>query len=107
VAAGHSYFTVETHIRHLDEAGQGERLRVTTQFLSGDAKRIRIFHSLLRARDGALLATGEHLLLHVDSKARRSAPAQGEVLAAVERIVRAQAGLAVPDGAGRAVGDPR
>jgi hypothetical protein len=31
VGQGHSFFTVETHIRHLEEAGDGESLSVTTQ----------------------------------------------------------------------------
>jgi len=106
VARGHSYFTVETHIRHLDEASEGERLRVTTQLLGGGPKRIHLFHTMQRASDGAILATGEHLLLHVDIQARRASSAQGDVLRAVERLAKAQAGLAIPMGAGRAVGAP-
>jgi carnitine 3-dehydrogenase len=106
VAQGHSYFTVETHIRHLEEASEGERLRVTTQLLGGDPKRIHLFHTLHRASDGAILATGEHMLLHVDIKARRGSPAQSDVLQTVERLAKAQSGLAVPKGAGRAIGAP-
>jgi carnitine 3-dehydrogenase len=103
---GHSYFTVETHIRHLEEASEGERLRVTTQLLGGGPKRIHLFHTLQRVSDGVILATGEHMLLHVDIQARRSSPAQGDVLRAVERLAKAQAGLATPKGAGRAIGAP-
>jgi carnitine 3-dehydrogenase len=106
VAQGHSYFTVETHIRHLEEASEGERLRVTTQLLGGDPKRIHIFHTLHRASDDAILATGEHMLLHVDIKARRASPAPSDVLQTVERLAKAQSGLAVPEGAGRAIGAP-
>jgi carnitine 3-dehydrogenase len=107
VAGGRSYYTVESHIRHLEQAGPGERLRVRTQVLGGDAKRLRLFHSLARDTDGALLATGEHMLLHVDAQARRTVPAQGEVLQAAERLIRAHAGLPLPEGAGRAVGAKR
>ena len=106
VSTGRSYFTVETHIRHLEEANEGERLRVTTQMLGSDAKRIHLFHVLYRVSDSAVLATGEHMLLHVDAHARRASAAQGEVLRAVERLTKAQAGLALPQGAGRAVGAP-
>jgi carnitine 3-dehydrogenase len=106
VAQGHSYFTVETHIRHLEEAGEGARLRVTTQILGSDAKRLHLFHALVRDADGTLLATGEHMLLHVDARARRSAAARGGVLKAVERLSKAQASLPVPRGAGRAIGAP-
>jgi carnitine 3-dehydrogenase len=106
VGQGHSFFTVETHIRHLEEASEGEGLRVTTQVLGGDPKRIHLFHTLHRASDGAILATGEHMLLHVDAQARRAAAAQGAVLRALERLAKAQAALATPRGAGRAIGAP-
>ena len=106
VANGHSYFTVETHIRHLGEAAQGQSLRATTQVLAGDTKRLRLFHTLVRASDGLVLATGEHMLLHVDVRARRSAVVSGDVLRAVERLANAHAALPVPTGTGRAIGAP-
>jgi carnitine 3-dehydrogenase len=106
VSQGHSYFTVETHIRHLAEAGESDRLRVTTQLLGSDAKRLHLFHTLLRDSDQALVATGEHMLIHVDAGARRASAAQGAVLHAVERLGKAQAGLAAPKGAGRSIGAP-
>ena len=44
------------------------------------------------------------MLLHVDMAAGRAVPAGADVLAALDRIAAAQAGLPVPDGAGRAIG---
>jgi carnitine 3-dehydrogenase len=104
VAQGHSYFTVETHIRHLDEASEGEIVRITTQVLGGDAKRLHLFHTLVRAPDEAVLATGEHMLIHVDATTRRASAALSGVLGAVERLAQAHAGLPIPKGAGRAIG---
>lgn len=106
VARGRSYFTVESHIRHLHEASEGEPLLVTTQILSSDSKRIRLFHELLRATDREILASGEHMLVHVDSQARRACAAEESVQRTVERLARAHAGLPFPKGAGRAVGTP-
>lgn len=106
VAGGHSYFTVETHIRHLGECREGEPLAVTTQVLGADAKRLHLFHSLYQAETRSLLATGEHMLVHVDSHARRSIPAEGEVLKAVGRLAAAQSSLPPPDGAGRSIAMP-
>src|SRR6266852_5023372 len=40
---GGSYYTVETHICHLDEAKAGDRIEVTTQLLGADEKRIYLF----------------------------------------------------------------
>ena len=65
-----SYFTVETHLSHLHEATADERVRVTTQLLDHDEKRLHLFHEL--RRDDALLATAEQMLLHVDAQTRRT-----------------------------------
>ena len=105
--AGGSYFTVESHLSHLREALLGDRLSVTTQVLDCDARRLHVFHSLWREGDGALLATAEQLFLHVDTVARRAAPAAAPVLARVQRIREAHAALPSPERAGRAIAIPR
>jgi carnitine 3-dehydrogenase len=98
VERGNSYFTVESNLRYLHEAKEGEPLAVTTQVLASDAKRLHLFHAMMRESDGKLLATGEHLLVHVDTRARRSAPVQGTVQQAVQRVTQAHAGLPLPEG---------
>ena len=101
VATGHSYYTVESHLRHLGEAHAGDRLSATTRLLGHDEKRLHLFHELRRTGEEALVATGEHMLLHVDAGAGRAAPAGARVLAELGRIAAAQTGLPVPAGAGR------
>jgi carnitine 3-dehydrogenase len=103
-ASGSSYYTVETHIRHLGETRAGDRLTVTTQLLHHDAKRVHLFHEIRHAEDGSPVATGEHMLLHVDMAAGRAVAAGAEVVAALDRIAASQRGLLRPDGAGRAIG---
>ncbi|MBC8258897.1 MAG: carnitine 3-dehydrogenase [SAR324 cluster bacterium] len=66
---GFSVYTVETHIRHLQEVAGGEPLLVETQLLGFDEKRLRIIHKLLHVPSGNVLATGEHMLLHVNTTA--------------------------------------
>jgi carnitine 3-dehydrogenase len=102
-----SYFTVESHLSHLREALLDDRLSVTTQVLDWDGRRLHVFHSLWREGDGELLATAEQLFLHVDTVARRAAPASAAVLANVERIAVAHAGLPCPERAGRSIGISR
>jgi carnitine 3-dehydrogenase / betainyl-CoA thioesterase len=101
---GGSYFTVESHLSHLREALLGDRLLVTTQVLDVDARRLHVFHALARESDGALLATAEQLFLHVDTVARRAAPAGAAVLARAEQLAEAHAFLPRPERAGRAIG---
>jgi carnitine 3-dehydrogenase len=99
---GGGFYTVETHICHLGQAFAGERLTTTTQLLGHDEKRLHLFHSLHRGDE--LIATGEHMLLHVDAATQRVAPAPPELLARVERIAAAHAALPRPERAGRAIG---
>ena len=85
ISAGRSYFTVESHIRYLEEVRAGERITVTTQVLQGTGKKMHLFHRVWRGND-ALAATIEVLLLHTDLSTRRSSlPAQpvAEALAAL------------------------
>jgi carnitine 3-dehydrogenase len=106
-ASGFSFYTVETHIRHLREVEAGAPLRVTTQVLAADARRLHLFHEMARGDDGSPLATGEHLLLHVDTRAARACAAEGEMATRLLRLAAAQAALPRPAAAGRAVGQPR
>ena len=101
IARGHSYYTVETHIRHLSEASAGEHLYVETLLLGHDQKRLHLFHELRRQGDETLLATGEHMLLHVNRDAGRTAPAEPGVLETLAAIAEAQRELPWPQAAGR------
>ncbi|TPW27982.1 carnitine 3-dehydrogenase [Pararhizobium mangrovi] len=106
VAKGGSYFTVETHIRHLAEVAALQPIRCETQVLEAKGKKLRLFHTLYHG-DGTLLATGEHMLLHVDM-ATRSASEPAEAIAAeLAKFADAHASLSMPEGAGRAIGQPR
>jgi carnitine 3-dehydrogenase len=103
-ASGRTYYTVENHIRHLGEAKVGEPLYVTAQLLAVDDKRVHFFQRMFRGRDDKLIATADQMYLHVDTVAAKAAPADPKVRAKLESILRAQAGLPVPAGVGRAVG---
>ena len=107
LAAGGSYFTVETHIRHLDEVTAGTQIFATTQVLRGDGKKLQLFHHLYAVEaDGGsrLLATGEHMLIHVDMTSRSASLPDATVAARLAKLAAAHADLPRPDGAGRAVG---
>ena len=106
VAAGHSYYTVETHIRHLGQARLGEPVEVRTRVLAADAKRLHVFHEMASMAQGATIATAEHMLVHVDTKAGTSAVAPGAVLAKAQALVALQAQLPPPDGQGRQIKMP-
>jgi carnitine 3-dehydrogenase len=103
VAAGHSYYTAETHIMHLGEAKLGDRLTGSLQVLSADEKRLHVFIRI--EKDGTPVATLEQMLLHVDMKAGRACPAAPEVLENLFSIRDAHAALPRPGSIGRYVGE--
>ncbi len=104
-AAGSSYFTVETHIRHLKEAKLGAPLQVLTQVMSGEGKKLHLFHALSDPAGGALYATGEHILLHVSDGASSLPPS--EVAGKLAGYASMHASLPKPEGFGRHVGQSR
>jgi len=102
IAAGGSYFTAETHIRHVDEVHAGHEIRVETYCAQGAGKKMQLFHQMFGG--DRLLATGEHMLIHVDLNTRQSSVPGDAVAAKLGAIADAHATLKVPQGMGRAVG---
>jgi len=100
VAARGSYYTVETHLRHLAEARVNDAMTTTTQLLAVDDKRLHLFHTIYR--DEQALATAEQMLIHV--RDGRATAADGVVLTRLRRIMRAHEKMPSPQGAGRQIG---
>ncbi|WP_137701563.1 carnitine 3-dehydrogenase [Marimonas lutisalis] len=106
IANGGSYFTAETHIRHLGEAHAGAIITIHTRLIDGSGKKMHIFMEM-RDDAGEVVATCEQVLLHVSLETRRTAPPAPQIEAALAKVAAAQAGLPMPEGLGRGVGAPR
>ena len=100
---GFSVYTVETHIRHLLEVAGAEPLSVKTQVLGFDEKRLRIVHTMSNASSGDILATGEHMLLHVDTEAGKACPFGKKLYEKLEKIWQGHQNLDVPDYGGKGI----
>lgn len=107
VSAGHSYYTVENHVRLLDECKLGDALSVEVQLLPSDGKKLHSFFWLRRASDDAVVATCEHLMLHVSSAEGKTVPPLPTIIANLAPLIAGHAALPVPDGAGRHVGQKK
>lgn len=107
VAAGYSYYTVESHIMHHGECKLGERLYVTTQILAADDKRLHVFHTLHGGADDRVVATAEHMMLHVDSDSGRACPALPQIREKLDPLVAAHADLPRHEVVGRFTGQRR
>ena len=99
-----SIFMLEAHISYLDEVRQGERLRITTQLLDCDAKRIHIFHEMFHGAEARTAATSEWLAIHVDMAARRSVAIPAFARERLSRIMSAHERLPRPEKAGHVIG---
>ena len=103
-ADGCSLYTVETHINYLGEATLGEPLRITTQLLGTDQKRVHFFHAMYHGDTADLLCTTEQMLLHVDMIARKASPILPRPAEALAAIASAHADLPRPSQVGRQMG---
>jgi carnitine 3-dehydrogenase len=105
ISSGGSYFTAETHIRHIDEVHAGALVTIRTRVVMGEGKKMHLWHEMFEG--DRLLATGEHFLLHVSLESRKPTPPAPHIEAALVRFAQGHAGLPTPDGLGRAIGAPR
>jgi acyl-CoA thioesterase FadM len=65
---------VESHITYQRELSVNEEVKVTTQLLGFDAKRIHYFHTMWHVEKKVQMATLEQLALHVDLTTRKVEP---------------------------------
>ncbi len=99
-----SLFALEQHVIYLDEVRLGDSLRVTTQLVDHDDKRVHYFHRMYHGEKGYLAASGEFLSVHVDLGARRSRPFPPEITARIKRMKAAHTALSRPEEVGRSIG---
>ena len=104
LASGRTFYTVESHVRFLDQTHSGDKVKVTVQVASWDAKRIHIWTEVIR-EDGVVAATLEHLFMHVDTSSGKTSPIGDELIARLQPIADAHAKLPRPIGIGRSVGE--
>jgi acyl-CoA thioester hydrolase len=101
---GLSMFALEAHVTYQRELHLGDPLRVTTQLLGFDAKRLHFFHRMYHGTEDFLAATSEWLGMHIDMEARRSAPFPDDISARLAEITEAHASLPRPPEVGRVIG---
>jgi len=71
--------------------------------ISLDEKKVHL-HSVMSKTDGTVVATAEHIYLHVDTKLKKASPIGKELLERLKPIADAHAKLQKPEGVGRFVG---
>ena len=99
-------FVAETHNLYERELLVGAGVRVTTQILGVDDKRLHLGHEMFALDGGHRCATQELMFLHVDLAARRVCPFPDDLRARVWAAAEAHRGLPRPDWTGRRVAMP-
>ncbi|MQA82272.1 MAG: thioesterase [Streptosporangiales bacterium] len=94
---GCSLYTVEAHVRYLDEVGAGAELAIATTVVGAGAKKLHLCHEMAVA--ATVVATEEILALHVGEG--RAVPFPAEVAERLAPLVEPP-----PSYAGRAITDP-
>ena len=94
--SGASLFTVEAHVRYLDQVREGALLEIESSIIGVAPKALRIWHEM--SCGGVVRATEELLALHVDTDSERAVPLPEEVARAAGRLL-----VAPPEGSGRGI----
>ena len=75
---GRAIYTVETHLRYLNDVRKPAIMEIQSMILGVDSKRIWFAHTM--TVDGSLCATGEFMVLHYDTRAQKTAAMPDNVL---------------------------
>jgi acyl-CoA thioester hydrolase len=90
-------------VTYQGEVRLGDPVRVTSQLLDVDAKRLHFMHRMYHAEKGYLAATLECVSLHVSLTTRRASAFPEDRLAFLNRVLTAHRVLGVPEEAGRRI----
>ena len=104
--SGGTTFAAEVHLRYHRELLSGEPLRISTQLLSYDSKRLRFLHEMYHGTAGYLAASAETLSLFVDLKVRRVGRWPDAVTSRLASVLQAHCDLPLSPDAGRAIAVP-
>nr|WP_231974087.1 thioesterase family protein [Pseudonocardia sp. HH130630-07] len=102
-ASGCSLYTVEAHVRYLQEIGPDADLEVRTRVLGRDAKRLRLWHELYTG--GRRAATEELMCLHVGPDG--TVPFPDDVAALLDGLAARTGDRDEPEHAGRSIASLR
>jgi acyl-CoA thioester hydrolase len=105
-ATGHGTFVVETHNLYERELLVGEQVRVASQIIGADNKRLHLAHEMFRLADGERAAMQELMFLSVDLARRRVVPFLPDAARCVAAAAAAHAQLRRPSWAGRGIALP-
>jgi acyl-CoA thioester hydrolase len=100
----HTLFVLEAHITYEREVKEGDMLRIATQLIDADAKRLHLFHTMYHEAEGYRAATNELLTLHVDLAGPTARSFAAAERVAVDAMLDEHRRLGRPARLGRVIG---
>ena len=104
---GCTLYVREMHVSYHREMKEGAPMRLETQVLDVDEKRLHLFHHLYHDAEDYLAATNEIMSIHVDTATGRSAPFPPDRLEVLAAIAGTHAALPSPADRGSVIGARR
>ena len=81
-------FALKQYVNYWLEVRAGEQISIRTRLLGRSPKRLHLIHFMIKDSNGALAATSEVLITHIDMRARRSSLFLSPVSEEIDRIVQ-------------------
>ncbi|MDO8353337.1 MAG: thioesterase family protein [Aestuariivirga sp.] len=104
---GNSYFTLEAHISYLRELTITDQVRIATQILDFDSKRLHYVQMMHHAAEDWIACVSENIVMHVDLASKKSSPFPADVLEKIRVAHEAHTSLTIPLQVGHKIGIPR
>ncbi len=104
---GNSYFTLEAHISYLRELTVTDQVRIATQILDFDSKRLHYIQMMHHATEGWISCVSENIIMHVDMALKKSSPFPADILEKIRIAHDTHKSLPVPLQVGHKIGIPR
>ena len=101
---GYSFFSVHGVMRNLKECRVGTPLRVFTEMIGYDSVRLHIYQYVVDLARDLTVATGEHMMLHVDTSRRKRTPMTPYMSDCLEKALGKWRPILRPKGLGAQLG---
>jgi acyl-CoA thioester hydrolase len=99
-------FTLETHTSYANELKAGDEVRVETQIIAADQKRVHYVQQMFRGETGYLACVLEVMISHVDMNVHRTSPFPEHVLRNINAMAEVHKTLPLPPQVGHLIGLP-
>ncbi len=99
-----SMFTLGINVDYMREVFEGDDVRVSTQLLECDDKRMRYIHYMYEGKGPEPVAMNECFAVHVDMDKRKSAAFPEQTRQRIDAALQAHSQLPEPRHAGRVLG---